>query len=557
MLKNLKIRQRLTLLAFIMFLFNGAFILYAILGMNQARKDLNDIYQNDLLAIVDMNSLIVNLSRIYEHVLLAQFHDPKSPTVGIHLGHTVEAHLEIIENNLSEIERLFNSIEVNLVMEEGQKIKDSAVKEFENLKRKGIIPILAAFRKGDFRAAEFIMRDEIRTGYQKSVEAFETLANFKQVRAAKTQERLNYEFRQRLTVALSSLVVGGFLLLGLAYYFTRSITQPLDEASVLLKQISGGDISVTVPTGRRDEIGELFESMAIMTNQLNQTIGNIRENSVNVNNSAQELKATAQALSKAAAEQAASVEETSSALEQMAASIAKNSDNAKHTDEMARETANEAQVGGQAVQEAFEAMKKIVEKITIIDEIASQTNLLALNATIEAARAGEHGRGFAVVATEVGKLAETSQSAAKEIMSLAKSSMEISEKAGKMLQIIVPKISQTAQLVQEIAHSSEQQRIGVEQISQAMSRLDQLTQQNASAAEELSATSENLANRALQLRHAVEFFITKDVSDSNLNNSEESESKLALPVHEKETKPYIKVFTPPSGINKTSDFVKF
>ncbi|MCS6983876.1 MAG: methyl-accepting chemotaxis protein [Leptospiraceae bacterium] len=555
MLKNLKIKHRLALLATLMSLFNAIFILYALYGMNEAKKDLDDIYSNDLLVIVNINSLIKNIAGIYEHILLAQFHDPDSRKSFIHLGHSVDKHLAQIEQNKTEMDRLFQSIDHGIVTEEGRKIYELAKREFEVFVRKGIEPALGLYRQGNYQAVEALLRDDLMPAYQKGLEALETLANFKQVRAAKTREELHSLFTGRLIINLVSLALGGFLIVVLAFIFIRSITRPLEEASVLLKQISGGDISVHVETNRKDEVGDLLESMKLMTEQLNQTIGNIRENSVSVATTSQELKATAQALSKSAAEQAASVEETSSALEEMAASIAKNSENARHTDQMARETANEAQVGGQAVQEAFEAMKKIMEKITIIDEIASQTNLLALNATIEAARAGEHGRGFAVVATEVGKLAETSQAAAKEIMSLARSSMEISEKAGKMLQVIVPKISETAHLVQEIAESSQQQRIGVEQISQAMARLDKLTQQNASAAEELSATAENLANRSLQLRHAVDFFITKENYEAAL--AERKDEAPPKEVETSQTKPYIKVFTSPTKTLEEKDFVKF
>ncbi len=550
MLKNLKIKTRLFVLAGIMFLINAILIAYALVGMYNGRTDLNKIFRFTVVPAVELGKITQLIATSYEQALLAQFHDPKSPTVNIHEGHTVEKHLNQITANDTEIQRLFLSFSSTISKEEGHKLIDNVKKEYSNFMQNGLLPMSAELRKGNFKVPEQLLKDKIIPSYTQLNEHLESLASFKQLIASEIRNELDRDFWQRLTWSLAGILMGIVFLTIATIIFTNSVTQPMAEANVVLKQISGGDLSIDIPSNRKDEIGELFYSMSLMAQQLNNTISRIRTNSVNVNTSAKELKSTAQALSKASAEQAASVEETSSALEQMAASIAKNSDNARHTDEMARETANEAQAGGQAVQEAFEAMKKIMDKITVIDEIAAQTNLLALNATIEAARAGEHGRGFAVVATEVGKLAETSQSAAKEIMGLARNSMEISEKAGKMLQVIVPKIAQTAELVQDIANSSEQQRIGVQQINQAMLRLDQITQQNASAAEELSATSENLSQRSEELRHTVDFFITNHTLDMPVA---ENKMNFALPDEPPKAassapKPYIRMFHENSGL---------
>ena len=220
----------------------------------------------------------------------------------------------------------------------------------------------------------------------------------------------------------------------------------------------------------------------------------------------QEVSATAQSLSQAASEQAAGVEETSASIEQMTASIAQNSENAKVTDGIATQAANEAGKGGDVIKATATAMKQIASKIGIIDDIAYQTNLLALNAAIEAARAGEHGKGFAVVAAEVRKLAERSQVAAQEISEVAASSVDLAEQAGQMFDALVPNIRKTSDLVQEISAASEEQSSGVGQINSAVTQLSQTTQMNAASAEELAATSEEMNTQAEQLDRLMAVF---------------------------------------------------
>jgi methyl-accepting chemotaxis protein len=292
----------------------------------------------------------------------------------------------------------------------------------------------------------------------------------------------------------------------IALWVTRSITSPLSQAVGVAGALAEGDLTVRIEANSKDETGMLLAAMQVMVGKLSQVIGEVNGAASNIASASEEVATTAQSMSQATSEQAASVEETSASVEQMSASINQNTDNAKVTDGMASQAAKQAIEGGGAVRETVTAMKQIAGKIGIIDDIAYQTNLLALNAAIEAARAGEHGKGFAVVAAEVRKLAERSQIAAQEISELAGGSVEKAERAGKLLDDIVPAIGKTSELVQEIAAASSEQSSGAGQINTAMTQLNQITQQNASSSEELAATAEEMSSQAAQLQQAMGFF---------------------------------------------------
>ncbi len=330
-----------------------------------------------------------------------------------------------------------------------------------------------------------------------------------------------------------------------AYLLSRSMFVPLNHALAVANRMATGDLEGEIRRGGRDEPGQLLTAMGkmsrsmkdatriareiadgnlaveirersakdemmaalkTMATRLAEVMGEVRSSADNVTSGSLALHDSSQQMSHGATQQAAAAEQASSSIEEMTANIRQNSDNALQTEKIAIQAAGQAREGGQAVDATVDAMRQIVAKIQIIEEIARQTNLLALNAAIEAARAGEHGKGFAVVAAEVRKLAERSQSAASEINSLSATSVDVAEKAGSLLTEMLPGIQRTAELVQEIAAASREQDAGAEQIGRAIQQLDQVIQQNAASSEEISSTAEQLSSQAERLQGMIGFF---------------------------------------------------
>ncbi|MDM8549222.1 methyl-accepting chemotaxis protein [Desulfobacterales bacterium HSG2] len=295
--------------------------------------------------------------------------------------------------------------------------------------------------------------------------------------------------------------------------YKAKIMRPIDEFLEMLDNRTKSEVERQIEKGNSlllmiqvTVISLIIISLCIgffVMIRLGKVVSLIKEAADRVAIGSQALNVSARQVSQGAVDQSASGEEVSSSMEQIAASIKQNADNSQETGRIASKSAQDAGEGGKAVADTVTAMKKIAERILIIEDIARQTNLLALNAAIEAARAGDSGRGFAVVASEIRRLAERSQKAAAEIIKLSCESVEVAERAGKMLERIVPDIQKTAELVQEISMATREQDSSADQINNAIQRLDEVIQQNSSASEKMVSMSEELAAQAEQLRNTI------------------------------------------------------
>ncbi len=322
-----------------------------------------------------------------------------------------------------------------------------------------------------------------------------------------------------LVVALVVVVVLG---ISVSRMISYSIAKPISQAVVAAKALAEGDLTHAVHSDRRDEIGTLIRAMATAVTQVREIIAGIRSSSESVATASGQIAQGNLDLSARTEQQASSLQQTAASMEQMSATVSHNAATAQKANQLAMSASNEASHSGEVFAQVVQKMEgikqasgKIAEINAVIDGIAFQTNILALNAAVEAARAGEQGRGFAVVASEVRSLAQRSAQAAREIKSLINNSTESVEEGyalatstGESIERLVGQVRNVSALMSEIATGSEQQHLGISQVNEAVSQLDQATQQNAALVEEASAAASSLNSQALALQAAVGQFRT-------------------------------------------------
>jgi methyl-accepting chemotaxis protein len=322
-------------------------------------------------------------------------------------------------------------------------------------------------------------------------------------------DNMGYVFKSSVSSIILYLIVSFVIALLVSYFVTRYITGSLDKTMKLSQTYASGNLTVKIADddlNSKDEMGDMNRAMANMGAKIEEVVATIIESSRQITIAGEQISATTQQLSQGANEQASSVEEISASVEEMTATIQLNTENAKQTEHIANVSSKGMQDVAETAAKSLASVREITSKISIINDIAFQTNLLALNAAVEAARAGEHGRGFAVVATEVRKLAERSKQAANEIVVLSSDSLLFTEASVNKIKNILPEIERTATLVQQIMSANVDQRGGAEQINVSIQGLNEVTQQNAAAAEELAANIEELTNQSEALLQMIEYF---------------------------------------------------
>ena len=311
------------------------------------------------------------------------------------------------------------------------------------------------------------------------------------------------------------LVVGG-----MGFAISSAIARGIGKAVRVVDAMAQGDLTVSIQAKGGDEVAGLLRAMAAMQTNLSKVVTSVRQGSESVATASAEIASGNHDLSARTEAQASALEETAASMEELSATVKQNADSARQANQLALNASNVAVQGGAVVGQVVETMReindssrKIADIIQVIDGIAFQTNILALNAAVEAARAGEQGRGFAVVASEVRSLAGRSADAAKEIKTLINASVErvehgttLVDQAGATMSDVVGSIRRVTDIMGEISAASNEQALGVTQVGEAASQMDQVTQQNAALVEEMAAAASSLKSQAQELVQNVALF---------------------------------------------------
>ena len=428
----------------------------------------------------------------------------------------LEGRIKATSDRISEIQKQFESFE-----------KDAAetalfreIAEWRNSYRSARDEVIAAANTGDTDAEKRLLKTKVEPALEAYAAVLDKLSAHQSERIAAISADVasGYHKGQQWMLALGSAA----LLIGVwfALTMTRSITRPMREAVKIAQTVAAGDLSSHIEVRAKDETGQLLTSLQDMNASLVRIVMQVRVGAETIASASSQVAVGSLELSSRTEEQASSLEETASSMEELTSTVKQNAGSAHEAASLAQSASEAAVEGGTIVSEVMKTMdvinassRHIADIIGVIDGIAFQTNILALNAAVEAARAGEQGKGFAVVAAEVRNLAQRSAVAAKEIKTLIDDSVgkvdagvKLVNRAGDAMSDIVTSVQRVSAIIGEISTASKEQSAGIEQVNQAITQMDDVTQQNAALVEETAAAAESLHDQADRLAQLVSVF---------------------------------------------------
>ena len=425
----------------------------------------------------------------------------------------IAKHATQVEANITAASKTWTAYMASFLTPEEAVLAKKFAQDRERLVNEGFKPAVAALRANDMASVNSLVLQKIRPLYAAADDGLEAMKKL-QLDVGKADfdaTVARYETTRMVSFAIIFLGVLFAVLFGAA--LIRGMSRALQLAAAAADAAAEGDLSHVVTVEGQDEISHVLSSFATMQTNLIGVVSKVRQGADGVATASAQIAAGNHDLSARTESQASALEQPAASMEQLSATVKQNADSARLANQFARDASTVAEQGGEVVTEVVATMRgindashKIADIISVIDGIAFQTNILALNAAVEAARAGEQGRGFAVVASEVRALAGRSASAAKEIKALIDTSVArvaqgsvLVDKAGVTMTEVVSAIKRVTDLMGEISAASHEQSLGVSQVGEAVTQMDQVTQQNAALVEEMAAAASSLTEQAQEL----------------------------------------------------------
>jgi methyl-accepting chemotaxis protein-1 (serine sensor receptor) len=510
-MNRFKISFRLTLLLVVLALMPVAIGITGLWALNKADNSISFMYDDTLLTVAAIDEIQVRaaLSRQAALVALADPGNNPAPAAAAE----IDSHVAILSKSLDQV------IEISKEPEDVIRFRPLA-ESANRLVKEGLVPLSAALRSGQLDEAKALANQKVGALYKPVLEVTQSLrqAHLAEAKAENDAADVRYPWVRNSIIGLIALGLAVSALWGTS--MARSISVPLRQAVEAANAVAQGDLTKPLTVQGQDEVSELMQALDTMQTSLSGVVAKVRQGSDGVATASAQIASGNADLSSRTESQASALEQTAASMEELGSTVRQNADNARQANQLAQSASSVAIRGGEVVGQVVDTMKgindasrKISDIISVIDGIAFQTNILALNAAVEAARAGEQGRGFAVVASEVRSLAGRSAEAAKEIKSLISASVErveqgtvLVDQAGSTMQEVVSSIRRVTDIMGEISAASQEQNSGVAQVGEAVTSLDQSTQQNAALVEEMAAAAESLKGQANELVQAVSVF---------------------------------------------------
>ena len=510
MFKNVTIKSRLLfVIGFLSLLLIGCGVL-GITSLASTNSALKTLYENRLIPMGQLAEVARLIDRNRMAVAESMNGDPA----------VVTPKMVEVEKSIAQVAKNWDAYAAGPLTPEERTLADKVATARKKFVAEGMMPTVDALKNNNAQQAMELMAGPMAQTYAPMQDNMEALIKLQLDVGRAEFERSQALYTTVRNASLIAIIVGVALAVFVGLRLTRAISAPLNASVRIARNVAGGDLTQNIYVESSDETGQLLQALKDMNDGLVATVSKVRSCTETIGVASGEIAQGNADLSARTESQASSLEETASSMEELTTTVKQNADNAAQANQLVVSASDFAVKGGDVVGQVVQTMgsikessRKIVDIIGVIDGIAFQTNILALNAAVEAARAGEQGRGFAVVAAEVRNLAQRSAGAAKEIKALIGDSVEkvdagsrLVDQAGQTMEQIVTSVKHVADIMGEITSASQEQSAGIGEINQAITQMDEMTQQNAALVEQAAAAAESMQEQAAILAEAVSAF---------------------------------------------------